>query len=445
MLNKRYLLFNIPISRPSLKSYVLLFLVASLFFLPISSTGKSIFVTLSLITILLIPEYRTDLKTCFSLPWYQALLLFFAMILVACLWSPADIHTKWVVIEKYSKLLYLPILITGFRSSSTRMWGLHAFLLAALITALLSILKAHGFLEQFNIDPDQVFRNHIIAGLISAFAAYLSLWFYQQTAFSQQLDFQQDANEQADDNRVCNNASSCSPATTANAKHRSGKKWGYLLLSVIYSYHVLFINNGRTGYVIFIGLMLLLALQIFSLKHAVLGILCIMGVTIVLFFQSPVMKAGLGAVYEDLTKYQQTDKNTAVGFRLQFHEFAHHLFNQHPIFGTGTGGFYYHFKQDNPVPVWGPVLLDPHSQYWLIAAELGLLGMGIFLLFIFRLIQACLALQHTKPIALGILFAILLGGFSDSLIFYSSAGYFFILMIALALSETPNKRVKTSA
>ena len=46
---------------------------------------------------------------------------------------------KILVLEKYSKLLYLPVLLAGLLEERTRKLALHAFLLAMSITCLISL------------------------------------------------------------------------------------------------------------------------------------------------------------------------------------------------------------------------------------------------------------------------------------------------------------------
>ncbi len=64
-----------------------------------------------------------------------------------------------------------------------------------------------------------------------------------------------------------------------------------------------------------------------------------------------------------------------MGFRIQFHDYARSLFVKNPLLGVGTGGFKYNFIKDNPIPAWGPLLNEPHSQYWMTLSEQGLMGM----------------------------------------------------------------------
>ena len=62
-----------------------------------------------------------------------------------------------------------------FRQRKLRIIGLHAFILAMLITCVLSILKDIQDPGGFPVhDPAKIFHNHIITSFMMALAAYLS-------------------------------------------------------------------------------------------------------------------------------------------------------------------------------------------------------------------------------------------------------------------------------
>nr|HAT8714054.1 O-antigen biosynthesis protein [Legionella jordanis] len=380
-----------------LQSWVSLLLAATLLALPLSSTGKSIAAVLSVITIIMIPEFRRDLRFVLFEKWSLAALALFSIAVLACLWSPADWGDKGFVIEKYSKLLYLPILAVGFQDAKTRQLALYAFLLAVTITCMLSILKFHGFLSFFQFNPDRVFRNHIMTGFMVAFGTYLSFLFaYRHSGYS---------------------------------------RYGYVLLGLLFSYQELFVNGGRTGYVLYFLMMGLLIVQLCSLKQAIVASLLVITVFAGSYSLSPVMKGRVNALVLQIKAYQQNQKDSDIGFRLQFHDYAHQLFNRHPLFGNGTASFTYFYAKEAPVPGWFWKLWEPHSQYWLIAAEFGLLGItGLFLLF-FSLIRASFQLNQMRVIAFAMLLPFMIGNLSDSLLFYSGSGYFFLLFMALCLGE----------
>lgn len=379
------------------QAWVAFFLSASLFAIPLSSTAKSVFIVITLSLILLSPIYRRDLLHAFLKPWGISAVCFFLLALVACMWSPATASEKWWEIEKYSKLLYLPILAVGFRDEAARRFGLYGFLLAMIITVIASILFFTGVLVSATVEAGGLFRNHIMTGYMMAFAAYLSgLLCLQQRGKT----------------RLC-----------------------YGLLVVLFSYYVFFINNGRTGYVIYLLLMGLLMVQCFSWRQAFMGIVILCSLFTLSYYQSPVMRVAVESAVSECQHYTKNEKDTSIGFRLQFHDYAQRLFMQHPWIGNGTASFTHIYKNEKPFPGWTHNLLEPHSQYWLVASEYGVLGCLALAFFFGSLLMSSLRLKQLRPLALAVLLPFFVGNLSDSLLFYSGTGYFFILFMALCLGE----------
>ncbi|STX28680.1 O-antigen biosynthesis protein [Legionella beliardensis] len=380
-------------------------LAALLLAIPISSSGKSIFASLSLVVILLSREHRTQIKEILSRSWCKAILSLVVFALIACLWTPANMQIMVFVLEKYSKLLYLPIFLVGFRNERARYLGVHAFLIAMFITACLSIGKEFNLLTTSHAYADHVFRNHIMTSMMMAFAAYLASFLF--------------------------------------FKHKGYMRFVYGSLVALYSYQVLFINTARIGYIIYIALLITLLAQVLNKRQALLGLLSVAFFCSICYQLTPTVQERMTSLYSNVLHYQQ-DKNTSVGFRLQFHSYAKELFKRHPLMGGGTGSFIYYFEKEDPVPAWGAryngyklghKLLEPHSQYWLTAAELGLIGLIIFAVLFLNLFKEVMQLRVWRFPAIALLILIAIGNFSDSLLFYSGSGYFFIVFMALFLSE----------
>lgn len=369
-----------------------LLLIATVFFIPISPSLKSVFWIASALCILLTSKYRQDLPFVFSQNVTRTAIFFLLVVVLGCLWTKANYHTCLIFIDKYSKLLYLPILAVGFRSSKVRMMGIHAFLLAMFLTCILL------FVPVFNISKpvDAIFHNHIITSFMMALAAYFSAIFLFRSNGYLRIAF--------------------------------------VLLFSIFSYYLLFVNTGRAGYIIYFALSIMALIQSLPLKQIVAATLCFCSLFAVIGYQSNVVSKGFNSVIAEVANYNQGQKETSVGFRLTFHQFSKSLFLSSPWIGQGTGGFAYAFQNENKIPQWNK-LLDPHSQYWLVASDLGVLGLAALFAFFASLWAAALSLREMKPILLGTWVALLLGNLTDSLLFYSAAGHLFIIFSALSLGE----------
>lgn len=383
------------------EKWVVWALAATLFTIPISSSGKSICLSLAALLILCQPENMAILKSTMQTSWCRAAFLLFTLAVIGSFWSPALVKEKILVVEKYSKILYLPIFVVGFRHKKARMLGLNFFLLAMLVTCFISILKYLGLSNYHGSDPGEVFRNHIMTGYMMAAAAYISAYFCTESA--------------------------------------GFKRIGYLALVGIFSYQVLFINTGKTGYLIFFILVGLFLIQKLSFKQAVMALILCSSALAIVYFETPSLKKHTQQLVIEWNAYKNNEKDTSLGYRLQFHQFAKQLFYRHPLIGNGTASFTHIFGEEQPVPSWNRRLLEPHSQYWMTASELGAIGLLALSLFFGSLWVTLLKLPSMRFIGFGIIIPFLIGNLSDSLLFYSGTGYLFILLMALCLGESISK------
>lgn len=374
------------------------FLAAIIFSIPLSPSLKSIFVAATTALIFFMPAYRYRLNYIITQQCTVAALAIVLVAIAACFWSAASYQQQFFSLEKYLKILYIPLLAVGFSNKRTRTMGIHVFLLASLIVCTFSMLKNWNLFHYKSSDPGEVFYNHIVTGYMMAFAAYLSALYVTRTE------------------RL--------------------KQFFYLLLAILFSYQVLFVNTGRTGYVVYFILLALLLCKCMSSRKRIVGALiyCTLLGTVV-FSVPSVLSTRLSEAVANVKSYHHDDKNTAVGFRFQFHDYAKSLFLSSPAIGHGTGGFTTQFKLDNPVPAWGEKLNDPHSQYWLIASEFGLLGLAALCYFFISLLFVSFRLVEMKAVLLALLIPFFFANITDSFLTNTGIGYLFVMFCALCLGE----------
>ncbi len=375
--------------------------------IPMSASLRSIFFISSILLILLTPSQYPYLRDIFKKPFIWFSIGLFYLAFLGCFWGDANISEAMIDLEKYIKFLCFPVLIAGFSSRTFRYKALHVYLLVMLVITLLSYYKwldlfPFLFLTFKNPDPGSVVYNHIITGMMVAFAAYLSAWFLWVS--------------------------------------RKNYSWPntlvYLFSLIFFTFQTFFIGTGRTGYFIYAMLMGVFLLQILPWRKAMIALLAGSFILMGLFYQSPIMQEKITKMGHEFTLYQQGgDKNTSIGFRMQFHEFSESLLKKNWFFGNGTGGFMHGFSQEQPVPAWGERLFEPHSQYWLILSEWGIVGFIVFGLFLCELMIQIMKLKEMRILAIGIFMLFITGSFTDSLFYYSTTGIFFMTIMALCLGE----------
>jgi O-antigen ligase len=378
-------------------AYVLL--AITYFILPISSSIKSITLTAFLMLALFTPAYRLAACRLFQTPWMKGVCFFLCVIMLDCLWGPASMKGKWVSFEKYMKLLYLPFLVVMFRHLSAREMAIKIALAGISFVSMLSILAYFQFLS---LNSDAVFRNHIVFGFMGAYGAYMA-------------------------------------ACLACARFQQGGKgfgqWGYALLAFLLAFQVAWVNGGRMAYLLLLILALLWAWQCFSKKQLLIACVLVCAGLITAYQFSPTMHSRIDWTKTEIAEYRQEKLDSSLGLRVQMHRFAKQLFLAHPVFGNGTGSFLALSDEQLKLPGFEGRLRDPHSQYWLIAAEQGSVGLiaffGLFSCFFFATYQ----LKQTGILATGLLIAFGLSQLTDSMLFYSGPGCFFMMIMAIYLGE----------
>lgn len=372
-------------------------LTLSFFILPLGGDLRNILFPLAALLIFLIPVYRKDLWPLMSTLYILPMFLFYVWIVIACLWGPATGHEQLSVLQKYSKLLFFGVFALGFRDPRARAWALYAFIAAAIVPCILSLMNAFDIYKYKGLqDPGHVFVNHVATGFLLAFASYLSFFL----AFRQQ----------------------------------GWKTLVLFSLGLLFGYQVLFINTGRTGYAVYLLLMFVLCLQIFSWKKAVFAGVVLGMLFSFSYFLSPVMQSGLQYFVKDVKQYQE-NKDTSIGFRMQFHAYAQSLFVKHPLVGNGSGAYGHAFRRDNPTPSFTE-RANPHSQYWLVLVEQGMIGLFLLLSTYVSLFYIAVKAREYGPVLLAFLIVILISSFSDSILMLSPIGQILVILSSLCLGES---------
>ena|SRR3990167_308902 len=377
------------------KIIITILLSLTVFFLAISISIKSIFILLSMLAIS-IYNYP-ELKRILMLKWFWTSAILFMLIVAGCFIDHGSWSTKFNYIHKYSKVLYLPILAIGFRDQINRQCAGHAFLLAMLITCCLSLAKFWGIFEAIGApgEAGYIFHNRIITGYYMAFAAFLA-------------------------------------AIYAGKHETTWKRVGYGLLIILFSYQVLFVNIARTGYLMF-GILLCLFIAHEMHKKLNYGWVLLLGFFLALIVFGPA-RQNINYLVRDLVQYKIGEQDTHLGVRLQLHTYAAQLFLRHPVVGIGTGGFEYNFKIAPPIPNWEKAFIEPHSEYWLMLADHGIIGLGLLILFLSTVLNTILVTKEMRLICLGVMITFAVGCYSDSLLL-CSPGFFLILFSSMGLGE----------
>jgi O-antigen ligase len=355
--------------------------------LPISVSLSEIFSGIGFV--ILLAEWRPVLawEQLRRNPVVWAALALFAILGLGTLYSTApgrEAVRSWF---RYRELLYLPLFMLICRDAKGQRAGLYGFLggvvlILAVGTTPLYRPLAHAVGAVIGRIPrDSAFGSYITEGMLVALGTYFF--------------------------------------TIEAIRHRKHRKiaivfvaWGLL--------YALFLNTGRTGYVVLIIAALMLLAQLaprrFWLPGAALIIVAVaaftflsprmhermMGVGRALEGAAPITAGSQAGGYKGNTGKQAPDPGqmdlsmmqgdpislaqSSANSRIQFLRLGAEAFLQHPLFGTGTGSFERTYAalaaQHHILPT-----TNPHNEYVLIAVQTGAIGLAALLVFFLVLWQ----------------------------------------------------------
>jgi len=251
---------------------------------------------------------------------------------------------------KYADLLFAVVFLSLFHDAEWRRRALLAF------AGSLVLLLALSYSIRFGVIPPNhwiagtpanpvVFKQWITHGILMAFGAYLFTLFGLQ----------------------------------ASQPGRRAVWYGLALLALG---NVLFMIQGRTGYVVLALLALYLGYVWRGLAGLAIAALCTSAVIAIAFILP-------GALHDRtelaVREFQQTQPGvatqTSVGRRIEFYRNSLAIIRDHPLLGVGTGGFPYAYEKQVAGTAMAPTR-NPHNEYLHLTLQLGIVGlMALFVLF----------------------------------------------------------------
>jgi O-antigen ligase len=318
----------------------------------------------------------------------------FAVHLISLAYTPASFADAVAMLSKYRNLLYVPILITIFSDRRVRDLGLSAFLAAMTIALVGSYLMRFGWVHSRwgGIHDCAVFKNHTTQNVLMAFFAYL---------------------------------------VALEAVRRPAWRWVCVTVLLLAGYDILFLVQGRTGFVVLAALMVLFLWQQAGTRGLLYsGVALIVGAVSV-YSVSDNFRSRMDKGVAEFTEYASgtrgvaVDSRNSIGLRLLFYENSLQLAKRAPLFGSGAGGFAYRYgelaKKEGLV---GSV--NPHNEYLLVLVQTGLVGLTLLLLlFAVGWRDAAKLEIHNRQIAQAVVVTVVTGCLLYSLLLDTTEGAFY--------------------
>lgn len=389
-----------------------LMLVASLFFMPISTAATNVFMGLTLIAWLLAGGFRAR-RDALRGNWFAyATLALFLMMCVGATYSTGSREDILYQLHKYAKLLFMLPAITLMQEDAWRKRGLTAFGAAMLLTLMLSLISVVWplpFVRGTAGGPSEnhfVFRDHIAQNLMMSFFALVLL---------------------------------------AKGRFESSpiRRGAYFVLGLLSIIDILFFVQGRTGYVSLAFNALVFVVLLRNARERAIALLAFALIAIAAAHFSANFNARVNLA---VTEYQAQDekKLSSVGQRVEFFKKGLQLIKERPLFGFGTGSYHKEFCRVADTEEWCLAGgFHPHNQFIAFGVQLGIAGLIAYLAFLAVCVQQALLLPDPSRImAVGLVATLIADSIFHAPLFLIAEAAFFMLLLPLFMAD---KRSMTAA
>jgi O-antigen ligase len=150
-------------------------------------------------------------------------------------------------------------------------------------------------------------------------------------------------------------------------------------------------------------------------------------------------------IYEGISEsqnYLQLGKggnDTSIGLRLSFWKNSLEIISETPWFGHGTGS--YPVEYQRVIEKTEALAANPHNEYLMITVQLGILGLLLFLAFLYSQYHYSIKLKNQdKWMAQGVLLSLMVNSLFNSSFIDFTEGYWFTVMISLCFSSCFNNQ-----
>jgi len=380
---------------------LLLLAVASI---PVSVGLMNSFFLLSLIFVFLSNDVRVYFLKSLGNTMVRSSLILWFLFCVGLFWSITDINDALIYLKKYSVLLF-PFLFSPLMTEKSNRkklidWFMGSMTLILFITYILLLSSQDSFYIQLNEKIDIAFnvqngfKSHIITNILMAFFLYLSF---------------------------------------LRAIVRTSKiKFFYLFLGILTTHYVFFISAGSTGQIIAIILIFFLLYKllnkaIFFISLLAFSIFSFMGYSNIELKNKYYFKKIPETLESILTK-----DRLHLGRRPQLYENAIKIWLDRPLFGTGTGGYNFAFREKLPEIYYKTpgAKRNPHNEYLHFLIQFGVIGFFLLIRLFYKNYTSIKTLKslEEKNYALGLLIVFLVAAAGNSIIMDSGEGHFWAIM-----------------
>jgi O-antigen ligase len=342
---------------------------ANLFSTAFANIGFVLFLLLFLAVCLSSERRHLDTRN-FPMGVAAAIAIYVGWQLVGLSYTEAPMASAWRSIFSERKIVYLLPLALIFSDESPKRRFLAAFLITCTAGLLVSfMLKApaiHEWIEGLApfrkmrsgapMRADNVFRSYATQSMAFALCTFLSLWF---------------------------------------AAHQGTRlrRIGLGLLALAFAANIAMVTPGRSGYVVFLVLVVWCFAMWRGFKGVLLGALAALVIGLLAYNLSTSVHNRVSVGIAEMQNFSTVPEETSLGRRMLMVQTTLGMIRERPLLGVGTGGFKQSFSAiaAEKYTGWRAIPFDdPHNQYLFIATENGLIGLLAFLFMMCMILKYCL-------------------------------------------------------
>jgi O-antigen ligase len=396
------------------------FFLLALFFVPFSTALMNVFVAVTYLACLLALSLNGQLRESLResikfIPSILAILLF-VLFLLGITWSIAPPNEIETAVGKYAKLFLIPLGIAlAWRDSTLARRAIIWFMAGA------TFLACSSYLTRLNLMPTSsrdwwsvgtttnavAFKNHITFGIMLGFSALICFryYFYASSTYTRLFS---------------------------------------IAMGLFFAVPIIFFTQGRTGYIVFLVGLLMLAILRFSanLKMLTVSMVTVVAIFVSFYAMSDNLKQRTDHLVSEVEGYSASNELNSSGTRLSYYRAGLQLIAEHPLVGLGTGSFQEGFAPTAKKlwPEGDPFHTarhQPHSEVILIGVQLGMAGWIVYFSLLAWLIWAARkanSFEGDSLLILCVIFAI--AGIFNSLLWDVAEGHWLTLLAGCLYAQT---------
>jgi O-antigen ligase len=311
------------------------------------------------------------LRRVFERPAVYWGLVFVGVVLIGMTYASVPWSDRWIDVFKWRTILWFVVVLSIFDEERWKVRLMVSFITVVAVGMVASFITATGWVTLWR-NPDNFLRNAVTQSIGFAVAAVVCLWLILEKTLQGRM------------------------------------RWTAMVLGLLFVANIVFITNGRSGYVILgIGVGVLLLWNARPVQRLIvivgLSLASVLAVTL-----SPRVNQNIAIGADQWIHEPESTTLTDMGSRRVFYVNTLEILRDHWLFGVGTGGFRQAYaeqvtKKYDPSDWRTVVTGDPHNQYLAVLAQHGIGGLAVFLAWIVGIARDKSSLPKYRKLALAIL------------------------------------------